>query len=46
MRSAVERFNVWLKTFRRATIRYEKLAVMFKAITTFTSIKIHMRYGP
>jgi len=46
MRSAVERFNAWLKTFRRATIRYERLAVMFKATITFTSIMIHMRYGP
>jgi len=46
VRSAVDRFNAWLKTFRRATIRYERLAVMFKAITTFTSIIIHMRYRP
>jgi len=42
--SAVEMFNAWLKTFRRATIRYERLAVMFKAITTFTSTMIHIRY--
>jgi len=46
MRSAVERFNAWLKTFRRATTRYERLATMYKAIITFTSIMIHMRYGP
>jgi len=45
MRSAVERFNAWLKTFRRAIIRYEKLAIMFKAIITFACIMIHMRYG-
>jgi len=46
MRSAVERFNAWLKTFRRAirSIRCEKLATMFKAIITFTCIMIHMRY--
>jgi len=31
MRSAIERFNVWLKTFRRAIIRYERLAIMFQA---------------
>jgi transposase len=34
MRSAIERFNAWLKTFRRATTRYERLAVMFLAIIT------------
>jgi len=45
MRSAIERFNAWLKTSRRATIRYERLAVMFKAIITFICIIIHMRYG-
>ena len=42
MRSAIERFNAWLKTFRKAIIRYEKLAIMFKAI--ITCIIIHMRY--
>ena len=45
MRSAIERFNAWLKTFRRAIIRYERLAIMFQAIITFTCIIIHMRYG-
>jgi transposase len=45
MRSAIERFNSWLKTFRRAIIRYERLAIMFQAIITFTCIIIHMRYG-
>ncbi|MGC9164296.1 MAG: transposase [Thermoprotei archaeon] len=45
MKSAVERFNSWLKTFRRAVVRYERLAVMFQAIITFTCIMIHMRYG-
>jgi len=44
MRSEVERFNAWIKTFRRATIRYERLATMFKAITTFTCIIFHIRY--
>jgi transposase len=42
MRSAIERFNAWLKTFRRAIIRYEKLAIMFKAI--ITCIIIHIDY--
>jgi len=45
MRSAIERFNAWLKTFRRAVVRYERLAIMFQAIITFASIMIHMRYG-
>ena len=43
MRSAIERFNAWLKTYRRAIIRYEKLAIMFQAIITFTCIIIHNR---
>ena len=41
MRSAIERFNSWLKTFRRAIIRYERLAIMFQAIITFACIIIH-----
>jgi transposase len=45
MRSAIERFNAWLKTFRRVVIGYERLAVMFQAIITFACIMIHMRYG-
>jgi transposase len=45
MRSAIERFNAWLKTFRRAIIRYERLVIMFQAIVTFACIMIHMRYG-
>jgi transposase len=44
MRSTIERFNAWLKTFRRAIVRYERLAIMFQAIITFTCITIHMRY--
>jgi transposase len=45
MRPAVERFNSWLKTFRRVIIRYERLAIMFQAIVTFACIMMHMRYG-
>jgi transposase len=45
MRSAIERFNAWLKTFRRAIIRYERPATTFKAIITFAYIIIHLRYG-
>jgi transposase len=45
MRSAVERFFGWLKSFRRIIIRYEKLASTYKALVTITSIIIHLRYG-
>ncbi|MBS7634698.1 transposase [Candidatus Bathyarchaeota archaeon] len=45
MRSAVERFFAWLTAFRRAIIRYERLAAMFKAAITFACIIIHMRYS-
>ena len=45
MRSAVERFYGWLKTFRRITIRYERLAMTYKAFINIASIIIHLRYG-
>jgi transposase len=45
MRSAVERFFEWLKSFMRIIIKYEKLASTYKALTTITSIIIHLRYG-
>jgi transposase len=43
MRSAVERFFGWLKSFRRITIRYERLASTYKALVTTASIIIHLR---
>jgi transposase len=45
MRSAVERFFGWLKSFRRIIIRYERLASTYKALVTIESIIIHLRYG-
>jgi len=42
MRSAVERFFGWLKSFRRIIIRYERLASTYKALATITSIIIHL----
>jgi transposase len=45
MRSAVERFFGWLKSFRRIIIRYERLASTCKALVTIASIIIHLRYG-
>jgi len=44
MKSAVERFFGWLKSFRRIILRYEKLASTHKALTTIASIIIHLRY--
>jgi transposase len=45
MRSAVERFFGWLKSFRRIILRYERLASTYKALVTIASIIIHLRYG-
>jgi transposase len=45
MRSAVERFFGWIKSFRRITIRYERLESTYKALVTIASIIIHLRYG-
>jgi transposase len=45
MRSAVERFFGWIKTFRRIVIRYERLESTYKALVTIASIIIHLRYG-
>jgi transposase len=43
MRSAVERFFGWLKSFRRIIIRYERLASTYRALVTIASIIIHLR---
>jgi transposase len=45
MRSAVERFFGWIKSFRRIIIRYERPESTYKALTTIASIIIHLRYG-
>jgi transposase len=45
MRSAVERFFGWIKSFRRIVIRYERLESTYKALVTIASIIIHLRYG-
>jgi transposase len=45
IKSAVERFFGWLKSFRRIILRYEKLASTYKALATIASIIIHLRYG-
>jgi transposase len=41
MRSAVERFFGWLKSFRRIILRYERLAVTYR---TFINIIIHLMH--
>jgi transposase len=41
MRSVVERFFRWLKSFRRIIIRYERLASTYKALATIAPIIIH-----
>jgi transposase len=45
IRSTVERFYGWLKSFRRITIRYERLAMTYKAFINMACIIIHLRYG-
>lgn len=45
MRSAVERFYGWLKSFRRIIIRYERLAITYRALINIACIIIHLRYG-
>jgi transposase len=44
MRSAVERFG-WLKSFRRIVIRYERLAVTYRAFINIACIMIHLRHS-
>ena len=44
-KSAIERSFGWLKSFRRITIRYERLPSTYKALLTIISILIHLRYG-
>jgi len=45
MKSTVERFFGWLKSFRRIVLRYEKLASTYKALATIASIIIYLKYG-
>jgi transposase len=45
MRSAVERFFGWIKSFRRIIIRFERPESTYKALVTIASIIIHLRYG-
>ncbi|MEM2755686.1 MAG: transposase, partial [Candidatus Methanomethylicia archaeon] len=43
MRSAVERFFSWITSFRRITIRYERLASTFLGFIQIACIIIYLR---
>jgi transposase len=40
----VERFFGWIKSFRRIVIRYERLAVTYRAFINIACIMIHLRH--
>jgi transposase len=44
VRSVVEEFFGWIKSFRRMIIRYERLELTYKALVTIASIIICLRY--
>ena len=43
VRSAVERFNAWIKAFRRVVIRYERLSSVYMGFVHLACIVIHLR---
>lgn len=43
VRSSVERFFAWLKSFRRIAIRYERLRTTFKALVLIACTLIYLR---
>ena len=43
VRSAVERFNAWIKAFRRVVIRYERLSSVYMGFVYLACIVIHLR---
>jgi transposase len=43
VRSSLERFFAWLKSFERITIRYERLATTFLAPIQVACILIYLR---
>jgi len=42
MRSAIEKFFGWIKYFRKIIIRYERLAITYKAFIIIARIIIHL----
>jgi transposase len=45
MRSAIEKFFGWIKYFRIIIVKYERLAITYKAFIIIACIIIHLRYG-
>jgi transposase len=43
VRSSVERFNAWIKAFRRVAVRYERLPQVYMAFVHLASIVICLR---
>jgi transposase len=42
VRGSVERFFAWLKSFKRITIRYERLATAFPALIHIACILVYL----
>ncbi|MHC1567920.1 MAG: hypothetical protein ACXQTD_09585 [Candidatus Syntropharchaeia archaeon] len=42
-RSAVERFNAWIESFKRILVRFERLAVCFMATVNLACIRMVLR---
>jgi len=42
-RSAVERFNAWIESFKRILVRFERLAVCFMAAVNLACIRMVLR---
>lgn len=45
MRSAVERFFAWIKSFKRIILRYDRIATIYVAFVKLACIIIHLRMG-
>ena len=45
MRSAVERFFAWIKSFRRIILRYDRMATTYMAFINLACIIIYLRRG-
>jgi transposase len=43
VRSSVERFNAWIKSFRRVATRYERLPTLYMGFVHLACIIIHLR---
>jgi hypothetical protein len=43
VRSSIERFNAWIKAFRRVAVRYERLPQVYMGFVHLASIVIYLR---